>query len=124
MVYKIDTAMKRLHFLKIIASLPLIGASMKLEAFEKISNNFSNTQKTPLLFIGHGHPINALLDNDFTQHLSKIGTSIEACNTPEFTELFAYAVIYNSHRVCTSHTRVNGDHDLTFVFILLNDSVL
>lgn len=80
MAHKIDTAMKRLHFLKIIASLPLIGASMKLEAFEKISNNFSNTQKTPLLFIGHGHPINALLDNDFTQHLSKIGTSIEKPN--------------------------------------------
>jgi 4,5-DOPA dioxygenase extradiol len=53
---------------------------MKLEAFEKISNNFSNTKKTPLIFIGHGHPINALLDNDFTQTLSKIGASIEKPN--------------------------------------------
>ena len=72
--------MERLQFLKTMASLPLIGASMKLEAFEKISNDFSNTKKTPLLFIGHGHPINALLDNDFTQHLRKIGTSIEKPN--------------------------------------------
>lgn len=72
--------MELLQFLKTVASLPLIGASMKLEAFEKISNNFSNTKKTPLIFIGHGHPINALLDNDFTQHLNKIGTSIEKPN--------------------------------------------
>ncbi len=72
--------MERLHFLKTMASLPLIGASMKLEAFEKLSNNFSNTEKTPLIFIGHGHPINALLDNDFTQHLNQIGTSIEKPN--------------------------------------------
>ena len=46
----------------------------------KSSNNFSKTKKTPLIFIGHGHPINALLDNDFTQNLTKIGTSIEKPN--------------------------------------------
>ncbi|RZJ91477.1 MAG: 4,5-DOPA dioxygenase extradiol [Chryseobacterium sp.] len=31
----------------------------------------------PLLFIGHGHPINALLDNDFTRSLTKVGCEIE-----------------------------------------------
>src|SRR6187549_49929 len=80
MVFKTNTTMERLQFLKTMASLPFIGASMKLEAFEKISNNFSNTKKTPLLFIGHGHPINALLDNDFTQHLNQIGVSVEKPN--------------------------------------------
>ena len=72
--------MERLHFLKALAALPLVGASMKLEAFERLSNNFLNTKRTPLLFIGHGHPINALLDNDFTQHLNQIGASIEKPN--------------------------------------------
>jgi len=80
MVFKINTAMERLQFLKTMASLPLIRASIKLEAYEKISTTFPKTQKTPLLFIGHGHPINALLDNDFTQNLTKIGTSIEKPN--------------------------------------------
>ncbi|WP_445737498.1 4,5-DOPA-extradiol-dioxygenase [Mariniflexile sp.] len=80
MLFKINSAMERQQFLKTMASLPLVGASMKLEAFEKISAHFSNTKKTPLLFIGHGHPINALLDNDFTQTLSKIGASIEKPN--------------------------------------------
>ena len=72
--------MERLHFLRTLAALPLLGTTMKLKAFEKLSNNFSNTRKTPLLFIGHGHPINALLENDFTQALKKIGTSIEKPN--------------------------------------------
>jgi 4,5-DOPA dioxygenase extradiol len=80
MVYKINTAMERLQFLKTMASLPLLGASMKLEVFEKICNNFSNTKKTPLIFIGHGHPINALLNNDFTQNLNQIGATIEKPN--------------------------------------------
>lgn len=31
----------------------------------------------PVLFIGHGHPINAVLDNDFTQMLRKVGAEIE-----------------------------------------------
>ncbi len=72
--------MKRLQCLKTLASSSLIGESIKLETFEKISSSFSNSKKTPLIFIGHGHPINALLDNDFTQHLRKIGTSIEKPN--------------------------------------------
>ena len=72
--------MERLHFLKTLVSLQFIGASIKLEEFEKLSNNFSNTKKTPLIFIGHGHPINALLNNDFTQHLNQIGASIEKPN--------------------------------------------
>ncbi len=73
-------AMERLHFLKTLASIPLIGASMKLNAFENISNGFSSSKKTPLIFIGHGHPINALLDNGFTQTLEKLGTSMEKPN--------------------------------------------
>lgn len=34
----------------------------------------------PVLFIGHGHPINAVLDNDFTRSLIKLGQNIEKPN--------------------------------------------
>jgi 4,5-DOPA dioxygenase extradiol len=34
-------------------------------------------KKMPVLFIGHGHPINALLDNDFTQALRRLGERME-----------------------------------------------
>jgi 4,5-DOPA dioxygenase extradiol len=72
--------MERIQFLKTLASIPLITSGMKLKALEKISSAFSNSKKTPLIFIGHGHPMNALLDNNFTQTLSKIGASLEKPN--------------------------------------------
>jgi 4,5-DOPA dioxygenase extradiol len=34
----------------------------------------------PMLFIGHGHPMNALYDNTFTQSLAKIAQNIEKPN--------------------------------------------
>ncbi len=72
--------MERIQFLKMFASIPLIASGMKLKAFESISNGFSNSKKTPLIFIGHGHPMNALLDNNFTQTLAKLGKSLEKPN--------------------------------------------
>lgn len=72
--------MERIQFLKMFASIPLIATGMKLKAFESISNGFSNSKKTPLIFIGHGHPMNALLDNNFTQTLAKLGESLEKPN--------------------------------------------
>jgi 4,5-DOPA dioxygenase extradiol len=36
----------------------------------------SETQRMPALFIGHGSPMNALLDNDFTRRLTKLGQEI------------------------------------------------
>jgi len=72
--------MQRSQFLKMLASVPLIGASMNLSAFEKMSAGFKRSKKTPLIFIGHGHPMNALLDNDFTQSLAKVGARIEKPN--------------------------------------------
>lgn len=72
--------MERIQFLKTLTSIPLIATGMKLREFEKISSGFSNSKKTQLIFIGHGHPMNALLDNNFTQTLTKIGESIEKPN--------------------------------------------
>ena len=33
--------------------------------------------KMPVIFIGHGHPINALLDNGFTQAITRLGERLE-----------------------------------------------
>ncbi len=38
--------------------------------------HFQSTAKMPVLFIGHGSPMNALADNDFTRHLKSLGESI------------------------------------------------
>jgi 4,5-DOPA dioxygenase extradiol len=51
---------------------------MKLQELATIAGNFPLREKTmPLLFIGHGHPMNALWDNDFTRTLTKLGQSLD-----------------------------------------------
>ncbi|MEO7175501.1 MAG: 4,5-DOPA dioxygenase extradiol [Saprospiraceae bacterium] len=72
--------MERFQFLKMLSSIPLIANGMKLKAFESMTNGFSNSKKTPLLFIGHGHPMNALQDNNFTKALVKLGENLEKPN--------------------------------------------
>lgn len=72
--------MKRSTFIKLIASTPLLFGAMRLKELEKIGENFEKTPKMPLLFIGHGHPMNALFDNNFTRTLSKIGEGLEKPN--------------------------------------------
>lgn len=72
--------MERNQFIKTPASIPLNTKVIKLNELEKISKTFSDSKKTPLIFIGHGHPVNALLDNDFTQTLGKIGREMEKPN--------------------------------------------
>lgn len=53
---------------------------MQLSELKNITDQFSKSKKTPLLFIGHGHPMNAILNNDFTHSLTKLGESIEKPN--------------------------------------------
>lgn len=72
--------MKRKHFLQSLAAVPLLYGSMKLTQLNQLTEDFSASKKTPLLFIGHGHPMNALLDNSFTQRLGKLGKDIEKPN--------------------------------------------
>ena len=72
--------MDRIQFLKTISTIPLFGTEMKLKNFESISQGFSNSNKTPLIFIGHGHPMNAMLDNNFTQTLARLGENLERPN--------------------------------------------
>jgi 4,5-DOPA dioxygenase extradiol len=72
--------MQRLQFLKGLISIPLAGAAIKLQALERLAREFPASKRTPLVFIGHGHPMNALQDNNFTKALSKLGQRIERPN--------------------------------------------
>ncbi|MEN0053261.1 MAG: 4,5-DOPA dioxygenase extradiol [Mucilaginibacter sp.] len=54
---------------------------MNLHNLNKISQGYQKRQqKMPVLFIGHGHPINAVLDNDFTKTLVQLGKTLEKPN--------------------------------------------
>ncbi len=53
---------------------------MNLHDLKNQTDHFGKSAKMPVVFIGHGHPMNALLDNSFTQALQKMGTQFEAPN--------------------------------------------
>lgn len=59
--------MKRKDFLKSIAILPLAGFAMQLNKFKTLTDPFKSTEKMPVLFVGHGSPMNAIEQNEFTR---------------------------------------------------------
>ncbi len=66
--------MNRKKFIQSIALTGLsIGTAMKLDALSRLSQRFENTDEMPLLFIGHGSPMNAIEDNIFTREMKAIG---------------------------------------------------
>jgi 4,5-DOPA dioxygenase extradiol len=65
--------MERGAFLKSLAILPLGGITMNLHELKNITDNFENTSRLPVLFVGHGNPMNAIADNAFTRKLAAWG---------------------------------------------------
>jgi 4,5-DOPA dioxygenase extradiol len=59
--------MKRDSFLKSLLLLPFSKNIMDLNQLSKISESFSSTEKMPLLFLGHGSPMNAIEENEFVK---------------------------------------------------------
>ncbi|MCO6173711.1 4,5-DOPA dioxygenase extradiol [Flavobacterium sp. NRK F10] len=72
--------MDRKEFLKLMAISPVMATGFNLTEFEKISATFPKSKKMPMLFLGHGHPMNAVFDNTFTRTLQQLGTQIERPN--------------------------------------------
>lgn len=72
--------MNRKKFIKSLATLPLIGAAMKLNELNKITAPFSNTEKMPVLFLGHGSPMNAIEENEFVTGFRTVGKEIAKPN--------------------------------------------
>lgn len=60
--------MNRRHFLTI--------SGTGLLAMAAATNNKSSDKKMPALFIGHGSPMNALANNEFTKHLQVLGQTL------------------------------------------------
>lgn len=72
--------MQRKSFLKILALLPFTGVAMKLNELSKITAPFGNAEKMPVLFLGHGSPMNAIEENEFVQGFRKVGKEIPKPN--------------------------------------------
>lgn len=50
---------------------------MKLKELNKITEAFTNTQKMPVLFLGHGSPMNAIEENEFVRGFRKVSSEME-----------------------------------------------
>ncbi len=56
--------------------LPLSVGVMKLNALGTMSNKIDNSVKMPMLFLGHGSPMNAIEENEFVDGFRNIGKTI------------------------------------------------
>ena len=68
--------MDRKSFLKAIALLSLAGVAMKLKDLKKWSDGLGATDQMPVLFVGHGSPMNAIEDNRFSREMKAIGKAL------------------------------------------------
>ncbi|WP_199851639.1 4,5-DOPA-extradiol-dioxygenase [Brumimicrobium mesophilum] len=94
--------MERKKFLKIAGltalSIPMITALNKLE---NITDSFDSSKRMPVLFLGHGSPMNGIEDNEFVRAFKKQGQQLDKPN----------AII-----VVSAHWETNG----TFVTAMQN----
>ena len=72
--------MERKSFLRLLGITPLALSMDSLNALNKISESFSNTERMPLLFIGHGNPINAIEENQFVTGFRDVAKTLPKPN--------------------------------------------
>jgi 4,5-DOPA dioxygenase extradiol len=68
--------MNRKQFLKSLAVIPVAGVPMKLNALSKMTEPLSSTDKMPVLFLGHGSPMNAIEENEFVTGFRNVAKGI------------------------------------------------
>jgi 4,5-DOPA dioxygenase extradiol len=68
--------MDRKSFLKSFALLPLAATAMKLNALNTLTGPFKTTEQMPILFFGHGSPMNAIEDNEFSKTWKELGKTL------------------------------------------------
>jgi 4,5-DOPA dioxygenase extradiol len=72
--------MERKQFLKFLALVPFTVTAMKINELNKITSPLSNTEKMPVLFLGHGSPMNAIEENEFVTGFRNIAKAIPTPN--------------------------------------------
>jgi 4,5-DOPA dioxygenase extradiol len=72
--------MERNTFLKLIGLYTIGYIMTNLNDLNKMAGTFTNTAKMPVLFVGHGNPMNAIEENIFVDGFRKIANEIEKPN--------------------------------------------
>ena len=72
--------MDRKTFIKFLSLIPVTGVGMKLNELNKMTQQFDSTERMPVLFLGHGSPMNAIEENEFVQGWREIGKTLPKPN--------------------------------------------
>jgi 4,5-DOPA dioxygenase extradiol len=68
--------MKRSEFISSLATIPLLSSSMNMKYLEDLSSSLHRTDLMPILFLGHGSPMNAIEDNEFVRGFKNLTSQI------------------------------------------------
>ena len=68
--------MNRKYFLQALALLPLATSAMKMNELNKMTAPLGSTAKMPVLFLGHGSPMNAIEENEFVTGWRNLGKTL------------------------------------------------
>jgi len=63
-----------------MALLPILTSCMNLKDLDKMTSQMNSTSKMPVLFLGHGSPMNAIEENEFVAGFRKIGKELTRPN--------------------------------------------
>lgn len=63
-------------FLAAMAGFPFLGSSMNLFDLKNITDDHSSSDRMPLMFVGHGNPMNAIEHNKFSEAWKEIGAKL------------------------------------------------
>ena len=71
--------MKRSAFIKAMGLAPF-AATMKLNELNKLTDPLSASETMPVLFVGHGNPMNAIEQNEYAQAWQQLGKTLPKPN--------------------------------------------
>ena len=70
--------MDRKKFLKLLVLIPLADVAMKLNELNAMTSTAGTTAQMPVLFVGHGSPMNAIEDNEFSEGWRQMAATLPA----------------------------------------------
>jgi 4,5-DOPA dioxygenase extradiol len=68
--------MDRKAFLSALAVLPFAGAAVNLRTLAGMTDGLKRSERMPLLFLGHGSPMNAIEENEFVRGFRGVANTI------------------------------------------------
>jgi 4,5-DOPA dioxygenase extradiol len=77
---EVRETMERKSFIKLLGAIPFLYSMKSLSELVNASTLFTNTERMPVLFLGHGSPMNAIEENEFVAGFRKVAQKLPTPN--------------------------------------------